>query len=274
MRTSYLFSSVLLGLLSIAPFASAQDFDAAGEQAMLDRINALRAERSLSGLARSAALDGVARGHSMDMASRSQLAHVSPTSGTPEDRVNAAGIEQSAVAENVALHRDSAQAFNALLNSPPHLSNILHPDLTHIGLASLLTSEGVYVTQVFTRMDAEQPEAPVAPAIVPVEPAPQEELSLFQIIPPFVEMLGTLAPEQIAPDLAPMAPEALAPMIPELAPEAVEPEEVAPAPQPRRRNARAPRATVESLSPNARATLRELVGLAQSLLGGGEAEEE
>ncbi len=240
--------------VSISGVALAQDFDAEGEEAMLNRINALRVEHSLAPLGRLPELDAVARGHSTDMASRGALAHVSETSGTPDDRVRNAGVGASTVAENVALHRDTASAHAALLESAPHRANILNPDVTHVGLGSVRTPQGVYVTQLFAEVAT--PVEEIAPA--PVEaPALAEEPSIFQIIPPFLEqqveqVLGAAAPEaQALPADAPVAPEAAAPV--DAAPTSAAPTAAAPTP--------APAVTAPT------GALRQIIGLAQALLG-------
>ncbi|MBZ0119645.1 MAG: CAP domain-containing protein, partial [Sandaracinaceae bacterium] len=136
MRTSL---SIALALLCVTTVAAAQDFDSEGEAAMLARVNALRAESHLAPLTRVGELDAVARAHSTEMASQGQLAHVSAATGTPEDRVRRAGIAAQSIAENVALHQDSARALEALLASPSHRANILSADVSQIGLGAVRT---------------------------------------------------------------------------------------------------------------------------------------
>ncbi len=268
--------AVLL-LALCAPVASAQDvFDDAGEAAMLEQINALRAEQQLAPLARLDALDGAARAHSAEMARTGQLAHVSDATGSPEDRVRDAGVGATRVLENVASHRDTASASAAVMASPAHRQNALDPNATHVGLGSARTEQGVFVTQLFAALPAlaaeaeavAVPEAPAveaeAPAPAAPEAAPMAGLPSFELIPPFVERaMDQAAPVASAVQgmIAPSAPEA-APAAPEAAPAAPEAPvaEAAPA---------APAAPTASLSPMAQSTLRELVGLAQSLLGGG-----
>jgi hypothetical protein len=146
--------------------ALAQD-DTSGEDAMLVRLNELRAAQGLSPLVRDEHLDAAARRHSHDMADHDQLMHVSETTGTPTDRVHAAGVATDEIAENVAMHHDTAQAEATLEASAPHLANILNPRFTHVGLASILDGDGTYVTQVFGRIEAGAPVAPSAPEIIP-----------------------------------------------------------------------------------------------------------
>lgn len=259
----FVFLSALFAALGLAHVASAQDFDAAGEEAMLNRINALRVERQLAPLGRSAELDAVARAHTSHMIERGQLAHVTPETGTPEDRVRRAGVPAGVIAENVAFHRDAPQAQAALEGSEAHLANLLNPDVTHVGLGSRSNGRGVYVTQVFAQLAP--PAAPQVAAAEPVtpEPTPLSEPELaeperpapaFGVIPPFVEQVARGAAETATDVVAP-ADEPVA-----------QAEEAAEAPADE--SAPADAASEPTLTPSARDTLRELVGLAQSLLGG------
>lgn len=266
--------SIALGLLlslgAFAGVASAQEFDSQGEAAMVERINALRAESQLAPLVRLDALDAVARSHSAEMASSGQLAHVSSSTGTPEDRVRGAGLAASRIAENVANHSDSLLAHQALVASAPHRANILDPNVTHVGIGSAQSARGAYVTQVFAGgLPAAEPAAPVAPSPT----LAQEDESRFALIPPFIEraveelaapvisQLGQMpaAASALAGEAAPDAATEVAPLIsaPLLSPGT---DAITEAP-----SANAP---VANLTPGAASALRELVGLGLSILGG------
>ena len=177
--SAFALCALALGLALGPSVASAQDFDPAGEQSMLVRINAMRASQNLAPLLRDRGLDAAARTHCADMASEGALSHVSQTTGTPADRVRNAGVTATTIAENVALHRTTDEAHQALLASDAHRANMLGPDINHVGLAALRTERGVFVTQVFAAIApaapppvvAEAPPAPLAPAIVPPAPA-------------------------------------------------------------------------------------------------------
>lgn len=260
----------LLVLLLLPAGALAQDFDAEGEVAMLDRMNAIRTEASLAALARLPELDAVARAHSAEMARTGQLTHVSDATGTPEDRVRAAGVEAGTILENVAFHHDTANAQAALLASPAHRGNMLSPAITHVGLAAVRTERGVYVTQVFAELRAAAPPAvaaaPEAPAEAPAEAAtPTEAAPSFELIPPFVERVAGAAAEAVTPpadgtvddegqDAAAQgpitAPEASEPAAADVASADEAPADAAPAP----------------VSSGDALTLRRLLGMAQSLL--------
>lgn len=270
-RTASLVASLLV-VLGVAALGSgvahAQDFDAAGEQAMLERINALRAEQQLAPLERMPTLDAVARAHSAEMASNGALSHVSAQTGSPEDRVRNAGVTASGLSENVALHRDAALAHQALLASAPHRGNMLSPDATHVGLGAVRTEAGTYVTQIFAQLPPPAPLAEVVtaedpaidPAAAPVEVAPEP---MFGIIPPFLEHVAEQvagAPESAeAPADAPAEPAIVA--APSAAVPSVEPSV----------ESGAPIADEPAPAPSAAATqnaLRQLVDIAQAFLRG------
>ncbi|GAB5543702.1 MAG: hypothetical protein SangKO_034620 [Sandaracinaceae bacterium] len=274
------FLSALFAAFGLAHVASAQDFDAAGfdaagEEAMLNRINALRVERQLQPLGRSGELDAVARAHTSDMLERGQLAHVSPETGTPEDRVRRAGVEAGVIAENVAFHRDAVQAQAALEASEAHLANLLNPSVTHVGLGSRANGRGVYVTQVFAQLSppsapavASAPQPPVPDLVeAPVLADPEPPRPAFGIIPPFVEQVEQVeqvargAVEAVTPEAGPQA--STAPSAP-----------VAEAPEADTAPDTASADATEATPPPAatQAALRQLIGLAQSLLGGAPAE--
>lgn len=243
-------SAVLACLLLASGLASAQDFDAAGEQEMLARINAMRTAQGLAPLSRHEALDAAARAHSSDMATQGALTHVSESTGTPADRVRAAGVIAATVAENVALHRTTADAHEALIGSEAHRANMMSSDVTHVGLAALRTERGVYVTQVFAAIAAPAPEPPpavalpepVAPAPVEVEPEEEEpalveehaeppspDASAECITPvPGVRLCGRLPARLPAPSVQQVEPQVQAPQVE--APAVQAPPPVAPPP--------------------------------------------
>jgi hypothetical protein len=207
MRTPIVATAVLLGSF-VTTSAAAQDFDSAGEQQMLARINAMRAAQQLPALARHDGLDDAARGHSSDMATQGQLTHVSRTSGTPADRVRRAGVSATTVAENVALHRSTEDAHQALLGSDAHRANMLSREITHVGLAALRTERGVYLTQVFAALpQAAAPPVAAAPTPAQAAPtAPAAPAAPAPAAPPVVAASEAPVPAPAAP--APAAPAA------------------------------------------------------------------
>jgi hypothetical protein len=189
-----LFALVVAALAS--PALAQQAFDDDGARQMLGRLNALRAESGVAPLRPQDGLVQAARLHCTDMAQRGELGHVSPNTGTPADRARNEGVAAETIAENVALHETAAAAFEALVQSPAHRANMLSDAVTHIGIAALQTTSGVYVTQIFARIaEAEAPPVAVAPPPPPVAVERVEE-------PAVVEAPAAQAPVrvEIAPD--------------------------------------------------------------------------
>lgn len=167
---------LLVTLAALPGWAAAQD---GPEATMLARINQLRADAGLTPLARDSRLDSAARAHTGDMASRAELFHVSASGETPIDRAHAAGIESADIAENVAMHHTLEQAQASLEASSAHLANMVSARSTHVGLSAITVSGGVYITQLFARLDVPAVAAAPPPSSsdsvvaldVPVAPA-------------------------------------------------------------------------------------------------------
>lgn len=124
-------------------------------------IAADRARYHRPPLTRDPALDAIAAAHSADMHLRGFVGHHSPTTGTPRDRLYAAGVRPLASGENVALNRHLSDAHAGLMRSLGHRRNILAADFTHLGLGATRGPDGWYVTQLFTRpaLDLAAPDA-------------------------------------------------------------------------------------------------------------------
>ena len=106
----------------------------AAEALAFELLNADRRRFGLGLLVRDAELDAVARGHSMDMRDNSFFGHYSDESGTPSDRLAAAGYRVGLHAENVASGQSLHGAQEGLMHSLGHRRNILQPKFTHVGI--------------------------------------------------------------------------------------------------------------------------------------------
>ncbi|MFO0713546.1 MAG: CAP domain-containing protein [Sandaracinus sp.] len=174
------------------------------EASLLARINEIRQQAGAAPLQRDAGLDTAARVHSTEMAAADQLMHVSPTTGTPIDRVHAAGHDTGEVAENVAMHATAPEAQQALEASDAHLANMLNPRFTHVGLSVAPDENGVYVTQVFARLEA-QPAA-AQPAAAPTAP-PIDVPAIVAAVPPIVAD-AVVPPASVSVPVPPISVEA------------------------------------------------------------------
>jgi hypothetical protein len=107
----------------------------------LGQVNALRAVHGLAALTTSVGLTNDAQQWTQQMAS----------SGVFEDDPNLAaqvGGGWSRLGENTAEGTDFGLLFNALVNSPPHLANMLGAySLTGVG--EVVTPEGTWLTEIF-----------------------------------------------------------------------------------------------------------------------------
>lgn len=206
----FLSLAVLLGASSVMAQAPG---DRSETTENLERVNALREQAGAPPLTLSPELSEAARVHVAEMSSLGRLIHVSETTGTPVDRVHAAGLEVDEIAENVSMRSDAGGAQEALEGSDAHLSNMLNPRFTHMGVALLHTRSGVYLTQVFARVEgatAPPPSAPV-PQLFPVAPE-------VAATPPLDAGETSGVAEGEPPALFPADPEGT---LPEAAPQAV-----------------------------------------------------
>ncbi len=188
-----------------APLARAQSDDRAS---MLSWINAARAAEGIGPLAGDARLDAVADAHARDMATLGFFSHTSPTTRGPGERAAAAGIDFRHLAENIAMNQHARAAHEALLRSPGHRANLLSPTLRRVGLGLARGPQGLYVTQLFATLPADEATPAPAPLRVPVVP----QVPAIPAAPP-AEVAAPAAP---AAPVAPAAPaEAEAPVEPE-----------------------------------------------------------
>jgi uncharacterized protein YkwD len=134
------------------------------EKIMLDLVNGVRRQNGLRALQWSDDVAEVARAHSVEMRERDYFAHESPTPGltAPLDRY-VAGLSRTPhiVAENIYRYWGSRRAISdndvrtghtALMNSPGHRANILHRDVTRIGIGLAANANGdIWITQMFDK---------------------------------------------------------------------------------------------------------------------------
>ena len=168
-------------IVPASPFESADDTISSQTQTSLSTriIDLTNAQRQRAGLrpyylACSKLLQLVADAHSTSMARNNTFGHVDRNGAKPLDRVLAMNpFYRGLVAENLGLmtvdyelpgatesHDDLmglsvekvAQNFvNNWMLSPNHRANILHPELTQIGVGVAVEANAIYVTQLFAR---------------------------------------------------------------------------------------------------------------------------
>jgi uncharacterized protein YkwD len=124
--------------------------DPTAERQLFDLVNEERVQRGLSALAWDERLVPVARAHSEEMFELKYFSHESPVTGSPFDRLKAAGISYSRAGENLAFAQSVSVAHRALMDSPGHRENILRPEFSRIAIGVI--NAGIYgrmVTQLF-----------------------------------------------------------------------------------------------------------------------------
>ncbi len=169
----------------VARGSSATDVDPEQAEArMFLLLNNARKAAGVRPLLPDAELREIALGHSEDMADNGFFGHVSPTSGTPEDRARRSGVLVAVFGENVANAPTPEAAHQGLMDSPGHRQNMLRPEFTHVGIAATKQGNTLFITMNFGRRPS--------PAVVPTNAAQLEAA------------LSTL---RAAKNLAPAAPD-------------------------------------------------------------------
>jgi len=144
-------------LLSLPLFAYAYD-----NAKMLCLVNKQRAAAGLSPLGLSARLTQAAQGHSDDQARMRLMSHSGSDGSKPGVRIQSAGYQWQAVAENVAFgYGDEEKCMKEWMNSPGHRQNILGP-YTHFGSAVAYSGSTPYYTQDFGA-DGDDGDFPMCP---------------------------------------------------------------------------------------------------------------
>lgn len=123
--------------------------DPVAEQQMFELLNQERVNAGVKPLTWDDRLVSIARQHSMEMFQLKYFAHQSPATGSPFDRLKAAGITYSVAGENLAYAQSVTVAMRGLMDSQGHRDNILRPEFTRIGIGAI--SAGAY-GRMFTQM--------------------------------------------------------------------------------------------------------------------------
>jgi hypothetical protein len=167
-------------------------------------VNMLRAAHGVAPLQVQTWAQDVAQQHSIDMANSDTLYHnMTGYMDAGRSAMNAAFL-----GENVAMGTTIDYAQNALLNSPPHMQNILDPRFDHVGVGAATDASGqVWITEDFAEIAAAAPPAPApAPAPKPVTVAPPTPKPAVVVTQPVIAKPVAAAPAAPAPSPSPPAP--------------------------------------------------------------------
>jgi uncharacterized protein YkwD len=122
---------------------------------LFELINTERASSGLDALAFDPGLAEVALQHSEDMRANDFVAHVSPTTGSTEDRLLRAGIVTGLATENVSKGYAPDEIHRGFMDSPGHRAAILLAGATHVGIGVVTKREygrtSYFVTELFIR---------------------------------------------------------------------------------------------------------------------------
>jgi uncharacterized protein YkwD len=128
------------------------------EWAILERVNAIRAERGLSSLTYDPRLQAGAVNHSAEMYRMNYFSHTSPVSDHAEFdmRIQREGIgDFQSAGENLVMGPDSADLAERFvdlwMDSPGHRDNILGDDFRFSGVGVYGEGDRVYATQLFSQ---------------------------------------------------------------------------------------------------------------------------
>lgn len=105
---------------------------------LVNLVNQTREANGIKPLVENQKLDQAAQLKAENMVANNYFAHTSPTGITPWYWFLQAGYNYKYAGENLAIgFYDSAEVFNAWLNSPSHRANIINPNYTQVGTAVL-----------------------------------------------------------------------------------------------------------------------------------------
>jgi uncharacterized protein YkwD len=123
----------------------------AEEKLLLDDANRERVAAGLQPFKWDDALAAAARQHAQVMASQNLLLHQCLNEPPVDQRAAQAGAKFSMIAENIAVGPNPETIHNGWMHSSGHRKNILNPDITAIGVATVRTSGGLFAVQDFSR---------------------------------------------------------------------------------------------------------------------------
>ncbi len=128
------------------------DTEEDAESFAADLIRTDRERFDLPEVIRDPELDAIARAYSREMADAGFFAHVSPTSGSIVDRLEASGYPATFAAENIAMGSNLSEAQDSLMRSPAHRATILAPQATHFGVGVAFRRHELVTMRLLTQI--------------------------------------------------------------------------------------------------------------------------
>lgn len=136
----------LCSLLASSAIAAAPLQDRSQQpDALLSRINQVRAQEALRPLTDRAELREAAQAHAQDIAGRGVLDHRGSDGSKLSDRLHRVHYDYSIAAENLADGTvDAAATVSLWMQSPGHRANLLLPDVREVGIGHVQISDPRY----------------------------------------------------------------------------------------------------------------------------------
>ncbi len=113
--------------------------------------NQSRAQAGAGPLRWDAALATAARQHCLRMAANSSISHQYAGEPDVSERAAQAGARFSLIEENVAIAPTPYEIHDAWMHSPGHRSNLLNPQVDHVGVAVVAGRNGLYAVADYER---------------------------------------------------------------------------------------------------------------------------
>jgi uncharacterized protein YkwD len=147
MRAKTIFVIGFVILLTSSPTANAVTW----QEQMLDSVNSIRAEKSLTPLTICRPLVKAAQNYAKKMALQDFLDHTGKDGSTPGSRIQKAGYDWvnsrkgSMIAENIAAGQNSGlEVMRGWSKSRSHYKNMMTPEFTHVGFGVAINPNSKY----------------------------------------------------------------------------------------------------------------------------------
>lgn len=131
---------------------TADTYDTAAEQQLVQLINQARSQQGLPPLPQNGQLRQAARAHSQQMASRQTLSHQLPGEPILRKRLALRGLRFHTDGETVAFNQSAEAAHQGLIHSPPHRAIILSPEYDAVGVGAVERDGTLWITEDFARL--------------------------------------------------------------------------------------------------------------------------
>lgn len=175
-----------------APTEVALPDPGAAEGDFVARINQLRASRGLGTLTVDPELTAVARQWAATMAGQGRIFHAS-------DLSQGVSADWQKLGENVGVGNDVPRLFQAFVDSPSHLANLVDPSFTRVGVGVVNAGGRLYTAHRFMALAPPAPPTTAPPSTVaPTTAAPTT-------VPPTTTPPTTVAPTTAPTTVAPVS---------------------------------------------------------------------